>query len=49
MVIAAGRIRDAGLCSYCSNGRFPSYRRDGKTGRRIFNFLLLKEGRRAGA
>ena len=40
--IPDGRIRDAGLCTYCSSGRFPSYRRDGKTGRRIFNFLLLK-------
>jgi len=40
--IAAGRIRDSGLCTFCSHGRFPSYRRDGKTGRRIFNFLLLK-------
>lgn len=40
--IAAGRIRDSGLCTFCSHGRFPSYRRDGKTGKRIFNFLLLK-------
>jgi YfiH family protein len=36
------RIRDSGICTYCSNGRFPSYRRDGKTGRRIFNFVMLK-------
>ena len=36
------RIRDSGICTYCSNGRFPSYRRDGKTGRRIFNFIMLK-------
>lgn len=46
--VAAGRIRDSGLCTYCSEGRFPSYRRDGRTGRRIFNFLLLKEGSPAG-
>ncbi len=36
------RIHDSGLCTYCSNGRFPSYRRDGKTGMRIFNFIMLK-------
>ncbi len=41
--IAPERIQDSGLCTYCSSGRFPSYRRDGKTGRRIFNFLLLKD------
>jgi YfiH family protein len=40
--VASGRIQDSGLCTFCSGGRFPSYRRDGKTGRRIFNFLLLK-------
>jgi len=42
--VAAERIQDCGLCTYCSRGRFPSYRRDGKTGKRIFNFLLLKNG-----
>jgi len=47
--LVAGRIHDAGLCTFCSGGRFPSYRRDGKTGRRIFNFLQLKQGSRAGA
>ncbi len=47
--VAAARIHDAGLCTSCSGGRFPSYRRDGKTGRRIFNFLQLKQGSRAGA
>ena len=40
--IAPDRIQDSGLCTYCSMGRFPSYRRDGKTGRRIFNFIVLK-------
>jgi len=40
--VAAGRISDCGLCTFCSPGRFPSYRRDGKTGKRIFNFLMLK-------
>jgi len=40
--VAPGRIQDSGLCTYCSGGRFPSYRRDGKTGRRIFNFLALR-------
>ncbi len=42
--VAAERIQDSGLCTFCSAGRFPSYRRDGKTGKRIFNFLLLKSG-----
>ena len=40
--VAPGRIGDCGLCTCCSGGRFPSYRRDGQTGKRIFNFLLLK-------
>ena len=35
-------IADAPLCTFCLNDRFPSYRRDGKTGDRIFNFLYLK-------
>lgn len=42
--VAAERIQDSGLCTFCSGGRFPSYRRDGKTGKRIFNFLMLKNG-----
>jgi YfiH family protein len=42
--VEPGRVHDSGLCTYCSPGRFPSYRRDGKTGKRIFNFLLLKNG-----
>jgi len=46
--IAPGRIQDCRLCTYCSGGRFPSYRRDGKTGKRIFNFLVLKGGGHAG-
>jgi hypothetical protein len=46
--VAAGRIQDSGLCTFCSGGRFPSYRRDGGTGKRIFNFLLLKNGQPAG-
>jgi copper oxidase (laccase) domain-containing protein len=46
--VAAERIQDSGLCTFCSGGRFPSYRRDGKTGKRIFNFLLLKSGHPAG-
>lgn len=35
-------IEDSGLCTFCNPVRFPSYRRDGKTGKRIYNFLLLK-------
>ncbi len=40
--VAPERIQDCGLCTYCSGGRFPSYRRDGKTGGRIFNFVALR-------
>ena len=40
--VAAGRIQDSGLCTFCHPDRFPSYRRDGKTGKRIFNFLSLR-------
>ncbi|HEX7502834.1 MAG TPA: polyphenol oxidase family protein [Acidobacteriota bacterium] len=46
--VAAERIQDSGLCTFCSRGRFPSYRRDGRTGKRIFNFLLLKNGHPGG-
>jgi YfiH family protein len=40
--VAAARVQDCGLCTFCSSGRFPSYRRDGPSGRRIYNFLQLK-------
>jgi YfiH family protein len=40
--IHAERIQDCGLCTFCLPQRFPSYRRDGKTGKRIFNFLALR-------
>jgi YfiH family protein len=46
--VEAARVQDCGLCTYCSGGRFPSYRRDGATGQRIFNFLMLKNGDLAG-
>jgi YfiH family protein len=36
------RIMATNLCTYCETSRFPSYRRDKKTGNRIFNFLYLK-------
>ncbi len=45
---ADGRVMDCGRCTYCSPGLFPSFRRDGGTGRRIFNFLILKSGANAG-
>ena len=38
------RVMDCGRCTYCSPELFPSFRRDGGTGRRIFNFLILKNG-----
>lgn len=40
--IAAEKITGCGICTYCAGHSLPSYRRDGKTGRRIFNFLALK-------
>ena len=40
--IAAAQIQDCDLCTFCLKNRFPSYRRDGKTGKRIFNFLSLR-------
>jgi YfiH family protein len=40
--IAAAQIQNCGLCTFCSQNRFPSYRRDGKTGKRIYNFLSLR-------
>lgn len=43
--IPAERIMDAGICTFCEAKRFPSYRREkrnGDTGSRIYNFLLLK-------
>lgn len=40
--IVTTQIQDCGLCTFCLKNRFPSYRRDGKTGKRIFNFLSLR-------
>lgn len=40
--IGVERIEDCGLCTYCLPERFPSFRRDGKTGKRIFNFMVLR-------
>ncbi len=45
---ADSRIVDSGHCTHCSPGQFPSFRRDGGTGRRIFNFLILKNGANTG-
>jgi YfiH family protein len=36
------RITHSPLCTYCMFPRFPSYRRNGKTGQRIFNFIFLR-------
>ncbi len=41
---AEGKVRDCGLCTRCAGGLFPSFRREGSTGRRIFNFLTLSAG-----
>ncbi len=40
--ITINQISDFPLCTYCLYPRFPSYRKNGKTGQRIFNFILLK-------
>jgi copper oxidase (laccase) domain-containing protein len=40
--IATTQIKDCGLCTFCLKDHFPSYRRDGKTGKRIYNFLSLR-------
>lgn len=38
------QIEQTNLCTYCEKERFPSYRRERKTGLRIYNFLYLKPG-----
>jgi len=43
--IADEQIQTSTLCTFCEKERFPSYRRDHKTGSRIYNFLLLKPTR----
>ena len=40
--IGTAQIQDCDLCTFCLKNRFPSYRRDGKTGKRIYNFLTLR-------
>ncbi|HNX96501.1 MAG TPA: polyphenol oxidase family protein [Candidatus Aminicenantes bacterium] len=37
-------ITDAGICTRCHPLRFPSVRRDGPTGKRIFHFFHLRGG-----
>jgi polyphenol oxidase len=39
--VADRQITDCGLCTHCLPDRFPSFRRDGGTGRRIFNFAEI--------
>ena len=36
------QISDSRLCTFCLPDRFPSYRRDNKTGKRIYNFIKIK-------
>ena len=40
--ISSRQIFGSDLCNHCAVDRFPSYRRDGKSDKRIFNFILLK-------
>lgn len=35
-------IMDSRLCTFCEKHRFPSFRREGKTKKRIYNFVILK-------
>ncbi len=50
--IPVDRITDVGICTFCEAARFPSYRHDKRSGAtgencgRIYNFLLLKPGRK---
>lgn len=44
MGITARQITDPGDCTFCGTQRFPSYRRDNKTGERIYSFLQFKSG-----
>lgn len=46
--VAAERIGNCDLCTYCRESMFPSFRRDGASGRRIFNFLQLSGSNRVG-
>ena len=36
------QVSHSPLCTYCLFPRFPSYRRNGKTGQRIYNFIFLR-------
>ena len=40
--IGEHHILHSPLCTSCLYPRFPSYRKNGKTGQRIYNFILLK-------
>lgn len=40
--ISDRRVAGSALCTLCEAGRFPSHRRDPKSGQRIYNFLMLK-------
>lgn len=40
--IAPERITDCKICNFCESQRFPSFRRDARSGERINNFLLFK-------
>lgn len=39
--IRAEQVKSSGICTFCGKERFPSYRRDNKTGSRIYNFLFF--------
>ncbi|MCK4761003.1 MAG: polyphenol oxidase family protein [Candidatus Aminicenantes bacterium] len=42
--IRAEQVMSSGICTFCERERFPSYRRDNKTGSRIYNFLFFRSG-----
>ena len=35
------RIAESGLCTFCERDRFPSFRREGKSASRIYNFMMF--------
>lgn len=39
--ISDTQIASSPLCTHCESDRFPSYRRDGATGKRIYSFLIF--------
>lgn len=41
--VSAEQIQDSGICTACQNNRFPSYRKEGESARRMLSVLALNE------